>query len=121
MTETHFNLIFNGKLEAGHKQDEVRRTLESLFKFDDENQSDFFSGQPVILSENMNATTANSFKQALADAGVATQLVTANDIVADQDVKSRRRESRRNNTVRRARIRSAAILPDRRQGMDRRR
>ena len=121
MTETHFNLIFNGKLEAGHNQDEVRHTLESLFKFEDENQTDFFSGQPVILSENMNATTANLFKQALADAGVSTQLVTANDTVADEDVKSRRRVSRRNNTGRRARIRSAAILPDRRQSLDRRR
>lgn len=121
MTETHFNLIFNGKLEAGHNQDEVRRTLENLFKFDGENPTDLFSGQPVILCENMNATTANSFKQALAAAGVATQLVTSNNTVAEEDVKSRHRVSRRNNTGRRARIRSAAILPDRRQGMDRRR
>ena len=121
MTETHFNLIFKGTLNAGHNQDEVRRTLESLFKFDGDNQTDFFSGQPVVLSENMNASTANSFKQALADAGVTTHLVTANDAVADEDVKSRRQVSRRNNSERRARIRSAAILPDRRQGIDRRR
>jgi len=121
MAEAHFNLIFNGKLEAGHNKDEVRLTLESLFKFDDENQTDFFSGQPVILSENMNATTANSFKQALAAAGVATQLVAANDTVADEDVESRRRASRRTNSVRRARIRDATFLPDRREGMDRRR
>ena len=120
MAETCFDLIFKGEVEPGHNQDEVRCTLENLFEFDAESQVDFFSGQPVVLGKNMNAMTANLFKQALADAGIATHLLVANDTVADEDVKSRRLVHRRYNTERRTRIRSSAILPDRRQGLDRR-
>ena len=120
MAETCFDLIFKGKLEPGHNQGDVRSTLESLFEFDTESPVDFFSGQPVVLGKNLNAMTANMFKQALADAGIATHLLAANDTVADQDVKSQRLVHRRNSTERRTRIRSSAILPDRRQDLDRR-
>ena len=121
MTETRFNLIFKGEVESGHDQNETRYTLESLFEFEAENQPDFFSGQSIVLCENMNASTANSFKRALADAGIKTHLLADNDIDADQEIPSRRLAQRRKNTERRARFRSAAILPDRRRGVDRRR
>ena len=120
MAETRFNLIFEGEVEPGYNQDGVRCILESLFEFDAEDQVDFFSGQPVILGENMNATTANSFKQALTDAGIATLLLAANDTDADEGSKSRRLVHRRINTERSARIRTSAILPDRREGLGRR-
>ena len=120
MTETFFDLIFKGEIEPGHSQDEVLCTLESLFEFDTESQADLFSGQPVVLGKNMNAMTANSFKQALAEAGIATLLLAANDTVTDEEVKSRRMVHRRNDTRRRSRIRSSAILPDRREGLNRR-
>jgi hypothetical protein len=120
MTETRFNLIFDGKLEPDQDQDVVRSTLESLFEFDTESPFDFFNGHPVILGENMNVTTARLFKQALADAGVATHLLTANDSVATEELQSRSLADRRQNTNRRARIRRSAILPDRREGLDRR-
>jgi hypothetical protein len=120
MAETRFNLIFKGEVEPGHNHDMVRCTLESLFEFDNDNQVDFFSGQPVVLGENMNATTANSFKQALTGAGIATLLLEANDTDAGEDDKSRRLVHRRINTARRARVRTTSFLPDRRQGLDRR-
>jgi len=120
MAETCFDLIFNGEIEPGHSQDEARCTLESLFAFDTESQVDLFSGHPIVLGKNMNTMTANLFKQALADAGIATQLIVVNDTVTDEEVKSRRLVHRRNNTKRRSRIRSSAIVPDRREGLDRR-
>jgi hypothetical protein len=120
MAETYFDLIFKGEMEPGRSQDEVHGTLESLFAFDTESQVDLFSGHPVVLGKNMNAVTANLFKQALVDAGIATHLLAANDTVTDEEVKSRRLVHRRNNTGRRSRIRSSAILPDRREGLNRR-
>ena len=120
MAETLFNLIFKGEVRPGHNEDEVRCALENLFEFDAESQANFFSGKSVVLGNNMNAMTANLFKQALADSGIATHLLAANDTVTNEDVKSRRLAHRRNNTERRARIRSSAILPDRRQDLDRR-
>ena len=120
MSERCFDLIFKGEIEPGHSQDEARCSLESLFAFDTDSQVDLFSGQPVVLGMNMNSMTANSFKQALADAGIATQLLAANDTATDEEVKSRRLGHRRNNTGRRSRIRSSAILPDRREGLNRR-
>jgi hypothetical protein len=120
MAERCYDLIFKGEVEPGHSQDEVRCSLESLFAFDTDSQVDLFSGQPVVLGMNMNTMTANLFKQALADAGIATHLLAANDTVTDEEVKSRRLVQRRNNTERRARVRSSAILPDRREGANRR-
>ena len=120
MSEQCFDLIFKGEIEPGYSQDEARCSLQSLFAFDSESQDDLFSGQPVVLGTNMNTMTANLFKQALADAGIATHLLAANDTVADEEVKSRRLVQRRNNTRRRSRIRSSAILPDRREGLNRR-
>ena len=120
MTEKSFNLIFKGDVEPGHDQDEVRCTLESLFEFDTESQIDFFDGQPVVLGENMDATTAKSFKQALADAGIATHLLEASVTAVAEDAKERRLEHRRIDTKRRARVRRSAYLPDRRLDPDRR-
>jgi len=120
MAERCFDLIFRGEIEPGHSHDEVRCSLENLFDFDTESQVDLFSGQPVVLGINMNTMTANSFKQALADAGIATHLLAANDTVTDEEVKTRRLGQRRDNTRRRSRIRSTAILPDRREGPNRR-
>ena len=120
MAERCFDLIFRGEIEPGHSHDEVRCSLENLFAFDTESQVDLFSGQPVVLGMNMDTMTANSFKQALADAGIATHLLAANDTVTDEEVKTRRLGQRRDNTRRRSRIRSTAILPDRREGPNRR-
>jgi hypothetical protein len=120
MGETCFDLIFSGEIVPGHSQDEVRCTLESLFAFDTESQVDLFSGQPIVLGKNMNTMTANLFKQALADAGITTHLLAADDTVTDEELKSRRLVHRRNNTKRRSRMRNSAIVPDRRNDLDRR-
>ena len=116
MTETRYNLIFEGKIEAGHDQDEARLTLENLFEFDTEIQANLFGGQHVVLGEDMDATTVHSYKQALAAAGVTTHLLPINNTAAAE----RRSVYRRTNAMRRARTRSNAILPDRREDTDRR-
>jgi len=120
MAERCFDVIFKGEIEPGHSQDDVRCSLENLFDFETENRVDLFSGQPVVLGMNMNTMTANLFKQALADTGIVTHLLAANDTATEKEVKSRRLVQRRNNTRRRSRIRSSAIVPDRREGPNRR-
>ena len=121
MSATRFNLIFEGEIEPGYDQEEAHRTLASLFEFDAEIQDDLNSGQPIMLGRSMDAATADSFKQALAGAGVSTYLLADNDTAVDAETASRRLVvDRRSSTLRRARSRSAAILPDRRKGQDRR-
>ena len=121
MGATRFNLIYDGNIEPGYDQEEARRTLESLFEFDAEIQADLNNGQPVMLGKSMDAATADSFKQALAGAGVSTYLLAENEAVTAAETPSRRLEvDRRGTTPRRARQRSGAIVPDRRTGEDRR-
>lgn len=121
MSATRFNLIFEGEIEPGYDQEEAHRTLENLFEFDAEIQSDLNNGQPIMLGKSMDAATADSFKQALAGAGVATYLLAENEKVQAAETPSRRLVvDRRSTSPRRARARSAAILPDRRMGKDRR-
>ena len=92
----------------------------NLFEFDTENQVDLFDGQAVILGESMDAMTANSFKQALAGAGIATYLSALDKTSASEKYQTRSSVDRRSSIPRRARVRNAAILPDRRKGGDRR-
>ena len=121
MSATRFNLIFEGEIEPGYDQDEAHRTLESLFEFDAEVQADLTNGQAIMLGKSMDAATADSFKQALAGAGVSTYLLADNDTAVAEEAPSRRLVvDRRSTTLRRARSRNAAILPDRRKGQDRR-
>lgn len=121
MSTTRFNLIFEGEIEPGYDQEEAHRTLESLFEFDDEIQAELNSGQAVMLGKSMDAATADSFKQALAGAGVSTYLLAENDAVAEAEDPSRRlKVDRRSVSLRRAQVRNSAILPDRRKGQDRR-
>lgn len=121
MTETRFNLIFEDKVQPGHDQDAVRLTLESLFQFGAEDQARLFSGEPIVLGANLDAATAESFQQALAGAGATTRLVNTNAGPAVEAVPERRSVQRRSRPTRRARIRTGAIQPDRREGQDRRR
>lgn len=119
MSATRFNLIFEGEIEPGYDQEEAHRTLESLFEFDDDIQADLNSGHAVMLGKSMDAATADSFKQALAGAGVSTYLLAEND--AAVETPSRRLVvDRRAVGLRRAQVRNSAILPDRRKGEDRR-
>ena len=120
MSATRFNLIFEGEIEPGYDQEEAHRTLESLFEFDAGIQNDLNSGQPVMLGKSMDAATADSFKQALASAGVSTYLL-ADNYTAAETPSRRLVVDRRTSTLRRARTRDGAILPDRRKGQDRRR
>ncbi|MDH3858415.1 MAG: hypothetical protein OEV07_10500 [Gammaproteobacteria bacterium] len=127
MSATRFNLIFEGKIESGYDQDEAHRTLEALFEFDTETQADLYNGQAVMLGKSMDAATADSFKRALAGTGVTTYLSpdskapAAEETQPGNSVDRRSTVPRRANTARRARLRSNAILPDRRKGEDRRR
>lgn len=127
MSATRFNLIFEGRIEPGYDQDEAHRTLEGLFEFDTETQADLYNGQPVMLGKSMDAATADSFKQALAGAGVKTYISpdlktpSTEETQAGNPVDRRSTVPRRSSIARRARVRSNAILPDRRKGADRRR
>ncbi len=120
MTEARINLIFKGEVESGQDRDEARNTLESLFEFDTEEECDFFDGQTVTLGKNMDARTAKMFQQALAGTGVITYLIEDDGMTEEEDTQTQRGEQRRKNTARRARIRSAAIIPDRREVLERR-
>lgn len=120
MTDTRFNLIFDGKVEPGHDTEEVRIVLESLFEFDNEDQDQLFDGNPIILGESMDSATANAFQQAMAGAGATTHLEEANDAATNDARVNRRVSQRRMKSTRRARARPLAILPDRRKGGDRR-
>lgn len=121
MHQTRFNLIFDGKVEPGYDRDTVWQTLQLLFKFDTEDPARLFSGEPIVLGESMDAETADTFQRALAGAGATTHLVAANGAVTTEAKKEQRSGQRRVSSMRRARLRTGAIVPDRRQNRDRRR
>lgn len=114
MADILYNLIFSGELEAGQSQADVRLVLESLFEFEGDEPLDFFSGEPIVLGESMNESTANAFQQALAAEGATAHLEVA--LSNDNNIQSRRKVKRRSDTERRAQARDSSVMPDRRHG-----
>ena len=120
MDEAHFNLIFKGEVEPGIDLGEARNTLEDLFEFDPENPIVFFDGQNILLGENMNARTANSFLQALAAVGVIAHLFAVEENITVKNTHAPRLEQRRKTPNHRVKVRSGAIIPDWRVSQERR-
>lgn len=68
----------------------------------------------------MLATATNSFKQALVDTVITTHYFESNKASAEEEIPSPRLLQRHNKSESRTRIRSTAILPDRRLALERR-
>jgi hypothetical protein len=60
-----FEIVFEGGLEAGFSQADVRRNLAALFKATTDQVDRMFSGQPVVLRNRLDLETARKYEVVL--------------------------------------------------------
>ncbi len=68
-----FNVIFAGKMQKGHSEENLASTLQSL-KFSDAHIQHVQSGKPLTIKKGLTSKQALSFQKKLAKAGLKTQL-----------------------------------------------
>jgi hypothetical protein len=75
MTGATFDIVFQGKLVAGVDAGQARADLARLFKTDPARIERLFSGQRVLLKKGLDATSADNYRRALAQAGAEVELI----------------------------------------------
>jgi uncharacterized membrane protein YhaH (DUF805 family) len=81
MAETHFKIIFEGKLRNGVELETAKLNLAALFKSEAAVVEKLFSGQPVILKRGLSQEQAQRYLNALQDAGVEARIETEHPTV----------------------------------------
>jgi len=128
MGSNTFLVTFHGETLQGWDPDKVKANMIGLFKMEPNNQQHakkierLFSGRTVVikegLKEGLSASTAEAYVNAIAKVGGEAHIKQKNEL--PEGVDERRFTLRRKQGDRRARRRTSAILPDRRQNRGRR-
>lgn len=87
MTGT-FEIVFEGGLEAGFSQADVRRNLAGLFKATTEQVDKMFSGQAVVLRNRLDLETARKYEVVLRKNGALVVLRETGIVPAPGSVSS---------------------------------
>lgn len=69
-----FEIVFEGKLEPGFAEPQVRANLAALFKASADQVDKMFSGRPVVLRNRLDAETARKYEAALRKNGAVVEL-----------------------------------------------
>ena len=69
-----YQLVFNGTISDGHKVDQVKRNLASLFKTDAAKIDRLFANVPIVVKRDVDYDGALKYQQALRKAGAICQV-----------------------------------------------
>ena len=69
-----YQLVFNGTISDGHKLDQVKRNLASLFKINEAKVDQMFDRLPIVVKKNVDYDSAMKYQHALRKAGAICQL-----------------------------------------------
>lgn len=64
-----FNVVFEGAVSGGHKVEEVKKNLVTLFKADEKKIDQLFKASQVVLKRNIDYDQAKKYQAALQRAG----------------------------------------------------
>ncbi len=74
MSIEEFDIIFRGDIILGHSLAEVKQRLQQLFKTDAARVDALFTGRPVPLKRNLDAATAEKYRDVLTRAGAQVDI-----------------------------------------------
>ena len=69
MTDSKFDVVFNGELFDGYDVGDVKANFARVFRVSDDKINKFFSSSPVVLKANVDRKTADKYKAILARTG----------------------------------------------------
>lgn len=82
MSENSYEIVFRGKLVAGHDEAQVKANMGKLFKAGPETIDKLFAGGRVVLKKNLDRDTAYKYRDILKKAGAVT-VVSSTDFALD--------------------------------------
>jgi hypothetical protein len=124
MSGKDFRVTFHGEVMPGWDLNEVKANMAELFKLSPENNQHsqklerLFSGRTVVIKDDLDATTAQAYVDAIAKAGGDARAKKKTG--PPNNMPERRLLLRRKQGDRRHLARLSAILPDRRKNRGRR-
>lgn len=74
MAETRYQLVFAGRLAPKRPREQVEQALQRRFRLSDAQVARLFVQQPVIVKRDVDARTAERYRQAFASAGAVVEL-----------------------------------------------
>ena len=77
MTETHYQLVFYGRLLPGASAEQARKAVKERFKLDSAQVERLFSGNPTTVKRDLDQASAERYQQAFAEAGVLVEIEPA--------------------------------------------
>ena len=85
MSEQGFDIIFRGDIVIGHQLQQVKQSLQQLFKADEARIQQLFAGRPVPLKRGLDAATAEKYRAVLFKAGAMVEVRPAASGAAARD------------------------------------
>jgi hypothetical protein len=84
-TMKQYNLVFEGTVSDGHKVEEVKSNLATLFKVDQKKIDHLFTAPSAVIKKNVNYDVAMQYQHALKKAGA---ICTVTEVIEHIDQQS---------------------------------
>ncbi len=87
MENERYRVIYSGQVLPDFTPEVVKQNIQQLFKLDDILLEKLFSGKPIVLKKNIDSTTANRYREVLANSGAEVHIdppiesLPANDLI----------------------------------------
>ena len=85
MTQSTYDVSFNGGLVAGADLTQVKNNVASLFKTDVEKIEVMFSGKRVVVKRNLDEQTALKYQAAMKNAGAVCQITEVKPVATQAE------------------------------------
>lgn len=83
MANTLYNIVFQGKIQAGFELPQVKEQLGRLFGVSEDKLSMMFSGKAIVIKKSADRATAEKYLNAMNKAGAIVQVVSLEGEVVD--------------------------------------
>ncbi|MFE8070903.1 YjgN family protein [Marinobacteraceae bacterium S3BR75-40.1] len=75
MTDTRYQIIFDGQLVEGVSEEQARSNIQALFGASDRRVEHLFTQTPVVMKSDLSAADAEHYCRRMADAGLRVEQV----------------------------------------------
>ena len=80
---TRFEVVFQGQVQPGAAQDQVRANVGKLFQVSGSQLESLFSGRRIVIKQGLDQVAAEKYRIALERAGAQCSIVPMDEPVAD--------------------------------------
>lgn len=84
MSDELFEIAFSGQIAAGEDPEQVKSRVGAMFKAGEDKLAQLFSGKRIVIKKNIDAQTAEKYRQAMERAGAVCEVVSLSPAAPSQ-------------------------------------